>query len=610
MIYNIESIEGHLKQALKEFSQFSFGEDGIILRPVFSTQNCVQFDGGEAIIFYTTVARLIYSLFLFDAQGYVGQTDCQYDDMAVMLDMSRNAVRTVNTTKEYMRYSVLMGYTSVHLYMEDVYEVPEEPYFGYRRGRYSQNELKEIVDYGRMLGLEVIPSIQTLGHLQQLSRWRRFEKIMDTDFILLAEEEETYQLISDMLKSLQECFRTEKINLGMDEAHMVGLGKYLDKHGYTNRSSIVVRHLHKVCEIAGMHGFSKPMMWNDTFIRLANQGNFENGQVPEEVLKLVPENITLCAWNYLQRPEKVYVDILKKQQMFNRPVYFAGGANCWNGFTPQNKYAFKQTHDCMKACKKVGVKNFIMTLWGDDGAECSLYACLPVVAYGGAIANGRRDYKALFKAMTGVAFDKFMQLDEPNDISVLNDPFAQITKYMFYNDPFQGLFDCTVNLEDGKKFKGIALRFARLAKHQEWGYIFDTQAKLAKLLEVKYSIGVRTRNAYLAGDKATLQQLVDKDYKLIIKRLDDFYNAFRTQWQKENKAYGFEVQDHRIGGVRARVLHCKRTLQEYLDGKIERIEELEDPVLNVLCDPNADGKSIWYPNITKWMISANVVSVV
>lgn len=607
MIYNIDNVKTEISSALKEFEKFHFDSGGVKFYCEQGAKNIISYDGSILTVRYTTVARLIYSLFLFDTQSYVGETENSYNDLVAMLDMSRNAVKTVATVKKWMRYLVLMGYTGIQLYMEDVYEIPEEPYFGYKRGRYSQNELKEIVAYGRLLGLEVVPAIQTLAHLNCLAHWRRFERIIDVNDILLAEEEETYTLIENMFKSLQQCFACQKINVGMDEAHMVGLGKYLDKHGYTDRASIVVKHLQKVCEIAEKYGFTKPMMWNDMFIRLANQGKFEGGKVPEEILGLVPKNITLCAWSYLQRDVQVYVDMLNKQKMFGRPVYFAGGANCWNGFTPQNKYALKQTHDCMKGCQKVGVKNFIMTLWSDDGAECSFFAALPVVAYCGAIANGRRDYKSLFKAMTGISFNKFMRLDLVNDISELNDPFAQVSKYMLYNDCLQGLFDCTVHLPDGEKYKSISLQLSTLAKNEEWGYIFKTQATLARLLYIKYGLGVKTRNAYLSGDKKQLESLVKKDYKLLIKRIDAFYEAFRTQWFKENKAYGFEVQDYRLGGLKGRALHCKRILEEYLDGKTVNVEELEETVLNVICSPQADGKAIWYPNNTKLIISANVV---
>ena len=169
---------------------------------------------------------------------------------------------------------------------------------------------------------------------------------------------------------------------------------------------------------------------------------------------------------------------------------------------------------------------------------------------------------------------------------------ASPSKYMLYNDCLQGLLDCTVNEGDGEKYVGIAKSFTYLSKDSEWGYLFKTQEKLARLLAVKYELGVKTRNAYLAQDKAALQTLIDKEYKQVLKRLDEFYTAFEAQWYAENKAYGFEVQDLRLGGLKQRITHIQKILQAYVAGKIDKVEELEEGVLNVFCDETANGKGL------------------
>ena len=51
--------------------------------------------------------------------------------------------------------------------------------------------------------------------------------------------------------------------------------------------------------------------------------------------------------------------------------------------------------------------------------------------------------------------------------------------------------------------------------------------------------------------------------------------ALRRQWLIENKSFGLDVQEIRFGGLRQRLISASMTLQDYLDGKIERIEELE-----------------------------------
>ena len=195
----------------------------------------------------------------------------------VMLDMSRNGVMKVDEIKKYASIIKKMGYNMLQLYMEDVYEVDDEPYFGYLRGRYSKEELKDIVSYCNSINIEVVPCIQTLAHLENLVRWAPYKGIVDFDNILLVDDPRTYELIENMFKSLRECFTTDNIHIGMDEAYMLGLGRYLELHGYQNRVDILSNHLQKVMKLCEKYNF-KPMMWSDMFFRLANNGQY----YPEE----------------------------------------------------------------------------------------------------------------------------------------------------------------------------------------------------------------------------------------------------------------------------------------------------------------------------------------
>ncbi len=535
-----------------------------------------------------------------------------FDNLVVMVDCSRNAVRTVEALKTFMKQLVVMGYTGIWLYMEDVYEIPEEPYFGYKRGRYSQDELKEISAYAKEIGLKCVPAIQTLAHLNCITRWLKYNSIIDTDDILLIDEPETYELIEKMFKSLRECFNGEEIHIGMDEAHRVGLGKYLNEHGYTDRALLIARHLKKVVEIAARYGFNKPIMWNDMFIKLLNKKTGEQDiaqqvRVPQDILEMVPQNIQLTGWNYYSFEEQFYLDMIDNQRAFERSIYIATGAISWLGFVPMNKYSIKQNTIAMRACKKKCVKNYAVTTWGDDGAECSLFACLPTLAYVAAMARGEKNYKERFKQMTGIPFDKYLRLDSPNEVVEPLQPYplTHASRYMLYNDCLQGLFDSTVNEGDGEKYKSIALKLSNISKCGEFGYIFNTLAALSRTLYYKYELTVKTRKAYKENNKTLLEKIVKNDYKKLLKCLDEFYEAFRYQWYKENKPYGFEVQDYRIGGLKQRLLNGKRIILEYLEGKIEKIEELEEDILSVVCNPKQDGKGLDFRPM-KAAITANV----
>ena len=130
----------------------------------------------------------------------------KYERLGVMIDMSRNAVMNVTALKEYLVLLKKMGYNSVMLYTEDTYEVEGEPFFGYMRGRYSVAEMQELDEYANSLGIELIPCIQTLAHLNQALRWGTIP--VDCNDIMLCDDERVYDLIDRMFKTLKKGFKS------------------------------------------------------------------------------------------------------------------------------------------------------------------------------------------------------------------------------------------------------------------------------------------------------------------------------------------------------------------------------------------------------------------
>ena len=91
--------------------------------------------------------------------------------------------------------------------------------------------------------------------------------MIDVDDILLVGSSRTHAYLENLFRTLDKAFSTRKVNIGMDEAFMLGLGKYLTEHGYLNRLEIMNQHLQTVREIASKYNF-KLQMWSDMFFRL------------------------------------------------------------------------------------------------------------------------------------------------------------------------------------------------------------------------------------------------------------------------------------------------------------------------------------------------------
>ena len=506
----------------------------------------------------------------------------RFDTFGVMIDMSRNAVMSIEGLKRFLSLLRKMGYNCVMLYTEDTYEVDGEPYFGYMRGRYTKAEMKEIDAFAASLGMTVIPCIQTLAHLGHIFRWEKYPR--DCDDILLTDDERTYELIDRMFSTLSECFTSRKIHIGMDEAHMLGRGKHLDIHGYETVNDIMKRHLARICEIAKKYDYEL-MIWSDMYFRPWNNGNYvvPKCEIPKEVKDALPSSVIPVCWDYYQSDEKTYSDMMDNHKQLSDKTWFAGGAWSWWGMIPFNKFTLQSMIPALDACKKHKIRNVFMTMWGDNGGECSHFSQLPSLFYLAEYAKGNKDeekIKAKFKRLVGIDFDEFMNIDCPNEVTGYENTPHNPSKYMLYADYFNDFLDYTVKAGAGEKYVEYAEQLYKTAKKsRKYGYVFDTAAKLCDVLAIKYELGLRTRKAYEAGDKKELESLARNEYVNVAKLIDIYARAFEKQWFADNKPHGFDVQDQRIGGLLRRTDACRRRILAYTSGKIDRIEELEEKLL-------------------------------
>lgn len=501
-----------------------------------------------------------------------------------MLDCSRNAVPTVESLKKWIDITADLGYNTLLLYTEDTYEVDHNPYFGYMRGRFGQQELKEVDAYALSKGMELIPCIQTLAHLNAIVRWPAYAPHVDTQDILLAGDEAVYELIDRMFASISRCFTSRILNIGMDEAHMIGRGKYYDLHGDSDRSQILINHLKKVAAIGKKYGFTL-CMWSDMFFRLAAGGDYYNSQadIQSQIKQQIPDNVQLIYWDYYSTDKKHYDKMLAAHEKIKEGVWFAGGLWTWTGFVPHNAFSMKATASALKSCREHGVQDVFLTMWGDNGGECSRFSLLPALFFASEIAKGntnKADIKAKFKEKFGISFDRYMLLDLPQTPGYSADHCYNPDKYLLYNDCFTGLLDSTLSGGENEQYAKCARRLGLLKTHPEWGYLFATEQALCEVLSIKAELGAKTRKIYQDGNREELKALI-ADYKKLLKKMETFYKVYKKQWFTENKPHGFDVQDIRLGGLMTRIKSCMERLQQLYDGSIEKIEELEETQLDM-----------------------------
>ena len=496
----------------------------------------------------------------------------------MMLDMSRGGVMTVEAVKGMIDAHAALGLNLMMLYTEDTYTVPEAPYLGYLRGRYTEKELREMDDYAAESGVELVPCVQTLAHLEQFLQWDVNRDIKDNDCVLMIDEPKTYAWIRAALTALRRCFRTNRIHIGMDEAHGVGLGEYYQKHGAVNRFELLNRHLNRVVDICKELGF-KPIMWSDMFYRLGSKNNDyydTDAVVPESAIAQIPD-VALCYWDYYHTDEQFYAGMLEGHRKMGKEVVFAGGIWTWSGILPHVRKTNATMYPALRACLKAGIGTVLATSWGDDGCETDYRLALnQLPIYSEHVWLGenctRAEVERMGERLTGLSEACFNAMGA----FYADDEDRRPGKGLFYCDPLypltEGLWDLTgyrEGLEEGIKTLERHLDDSRC----EYAWL-AMRIALEKLNWVN-----ELRPAYLRGDKAVVLAMANEKLPAMRELYVKMMSVWREQWESGRKRNGWETICARLGAVIARLDDVQRILLRWADGTIECVEELDETPL-------------------------------
>lgn len=496
----------------------------------------------------------------------------------MMLDMSRGGVMTVQAVKGMIDAHAALGLNLMMLYTEDTYTVPEAPYLGYLRGRYTEKELREMDDYAAESGVELVPCVQTLAHLEQFLQWDVNRDIKDNDCVLMIDEPKTYAWIRAALTALRRCFRTNRIHIGMDEAHGVGLGEYYQKHGAVNRFELLNRHLNRVVDICKELGF-KPIMWSDMFYRLGSKNNDyydTDAVVPESAIAQIPD-VALCYWDYYHTDEQFYAGMLEGHRKMGKEVVFAGGIWTWSGILPHVRKTNATMYPALRACLKAGIGTVLATSWGDDGCETDYRLALnQLPIYSEHVWLGedctRAEVERMGERLTGLSEACFNAMGA----FYADDEDRRPGKGLFYCDPLypltEGLWDLTgyrEGLEEGIKTLERHLDDSRC----EYAWL-AMRIALEKLNWVN-----ELRPAYLRGDKAVVLTMANEKLPAMRELYVKMMSVWREQWESGRKRNGWETICARLGAVIARLDDVQRILLRWADGTIECVEELDETPL-------------------------------
>ncbi|MGL4337007.1 MAG: hypothetical protein ACRCST_08920, partial [Turicibacter sp.] len=368
------------------------------------------------------------------------------------------------------------------------------------------------------------------------------------------------------------CFTSNRIHVGMDEAYNLGRGRYIDRFGLESKVEIMQKHLKTVREIAAEYQ-KDIIIWDDMFYR--------DYAVKDATGEINLDNVNLMYWDYYSEDPAHYQTHIEKRKALTENVMFAGGAWKWMGYVPHHTKTLNSNNASLAICKKLGVKDVLVTSWGDDGSESPADSCLF-----GAVLYGEHGYHETFdlarfseklEFITGLSYDAHMLIDKIDlpEIDTIT-PFSNLSKYVLYQDVLQPL--CETHLLDidlNKHFKEIKEGLLKLSTPSLSVQMYTA---LVEILELKWNLGTQLKAAYLQNDLVKLGQLLEVIDQLISK-FEVFKTVYAKVWHDCYKPQGYEVIDIRLSGVVGRLKTAKQYIQEFVDGNIAHIELFDEEEL-------------------------------
>ncbi len=595
LIWNSQNTPAELHSVLRTLGEeypVKEGADGVNLcfEPDMSpdTLRVTQKEGKFTVV-YGKVALAARGV-AYALSGQECEEKSPFRTYGVLFDCTRGNIITVKHFKHWLRRIALFGYNMVLVYVKDAYQVPGEPYFGYMRGAYSMEEIREMDDYARKLGIEMIASIQALGHLEPIMRWAAYAPIKDTASAIMVDEPKSYELLEKMIRFWSDALSSRRIHLGMDETHDLGRGRFMDRNGYENPFNIYNRHLTRICKMCEEMEL-KPIIWSDMFFRYANkkQDYYDTSSVvPEEVKKAIPRMVQLSYWDYYHRESGIYETMLTKTGELNGSAPFmASGVWTWYRFWTDFEQTAATVRPCVDACRKTGVEELIYTLWGDDGGYCEFDSAFASLAWAADYAFNTGEDKnrigRLYGAVCGTSYD--LQILCGELCYTTRDSKGNLFKVacapMMWDDPLMAIAWRDIPgvrpgmledmLDNYKRIQTLVSSHRDDCAAGMPDYVWNLTNVLIHKMELRREL----EEAYKVRDIERLRNIADKGIPEVLNAIDAFLEVFRRQWRRSFKPFGMELMQIRLGGQSERYRELARVITELADGQADTIPELE-----------------------------------
>ena len=280
-----------------------------------------------------------------------------------MVDMSHGPLPTVEEVERQLDFMARWKANQYYFYSEDSIELKGFPLIN-PEGRFTQDQVREIIAYARQRHIDVVPCLELYGHQHDLFRIERYS---DLGFIRYGRDFDPssprlISVLTDWIDQFSQMFPSSFFHIGFDET---GETKELS----SNADKLYMNLFLKVSSLVRAHG-KTVMVWSDMFAKYP-------ALIPQ-----IPRGTIVVPWGY---EHTVYEPYWKPFAALSMPRFIASGVSIWDQVLPDFDMSFDNTDNFLAAGRAHGVLGIINTVWTDD-VMVLMRPAMPGIAYG-AIAS-------------------------------------------------------------------------------------------------------------------------------------------------------------------------------------------------------------------------------
>jgi hypothetical protein len=467
----------------------------------------------------------------------------------VMLDVSRGKVPTLETLKQLVDLCVRLKLNVLMLYVEHTFRSRRHPEIGAGASPLEAEVLRELDGYAAARHVELVPNLQSLGHMEHVLRLPAYEHLAESEarWTLALSEPGTYALLRDLYDEYLPNFRSPLFCADCDEPWDLGSGKSKALAEALGPGGLLLDHVKRLGELAREHR-KRLLIWAD----------FAHNH-PERIAEFGREVVFLDWW---YEADFDY-DRVARFSREGLAFWVCPGTSSWNCLFPRVANAEANIARWAEAGRRHGASGLLVTDWGDFGHYNLLgnswlgYAWAAQQAWSGDESAARFDRafaRLLFGDPSGEAARVYRELGALHEVGfrVFN---ASPVQFVYFDDVDRGWFVRGVDPRVARRTLARLERVrARLSKPAPFGGDETTRAELALAADAS----IHALRKALAGQRYLAwrekpEALDARGRRALARELDalarsqrELEGRLRALWLARSRPSNFEITGRRL----------------------------------------------------------------